>query len=361
MSTELTSPDDDLRVMQLNDVGAVEAYKRVGGETVLGALIPESFDVANGRFVQFTNGKIYSSALSGSWMVKGAILACYEACGGPTGRLGFPTSDERLIGNPEDVGGGWVGEFQNGMIQCLNTGKESPEIIITESSLAPGRNFSYRHSYADHGVVYQVFVGQEYNLSRLRRFGDIERFYDKCPAPLIVDCGANIGTSAVWFSQLFPKAETVAIEPDSGNFDLLKNNTAGLNVHAVRGAIAGKSGVLRLVDPGEGEWGYRTMGDGIPLGEVRAYSMAELVSVMPESVPFILKIDIEGAEGDLFRDDVDLYAQFPVIVIELHDWMLPGGGTSRPFLEWHIARDRDFVYHGENVFSMCNRKLLSAT
>ncbi len=77
----------------------------------------------------------------------------------------------------------------------------------------------------------------------------------------------------------------------------------------------------------------------------------------PARTPFILKIDIEGGEADLFDDEPEVFARFPVLIIELHDWMLPRGGTSRPFLRWHAAQDRDFVHIGENVFSLCNTLL----
>lgn len=356
MSTDVSSTHDQFRAVKQRHPGISDAYNRVGGEAVLGAPISGSSQVGDGLVVEFANGNIYSSPLVGAQLVKGGILASYQACGGPTGRLGFPTTDEAVVGNPDNVGGGWVSEFENGIISCLNNG-QSYEITVAERNLSSGRTFSYRDSYADRGVVHQVFVEHDYNIRRLRRFGEIERFYQDCAAPLIVDCGANIGASAVWFSQEFPKAKTVAIEPDAQNFKFLAENSGGLNVQPVLGAIAGKPGVLRLVDPGEGEWGYRTMGEGIPLGEVRAYSIGEVLSLAPEFVPFILKVDIEGAEEDLFREEAEIFGRFPLVIIELHDWMLPRGGTSRPFLEWHIGRDRDFVHHGENVFSICNELL----
>jgi hypothetical protein len=44
-----------------------------------------------------------------------------------------------------------------------------------------------------------------------------------------------------------------------------------------------------------------------------------------------------------------------VLVIELHDWMLPRAANSGPFLREIAVRDRDFVYHGENIFSISNQ------
>ena len=225
------------------------------------------------------------------------------------------------------------------------------------SATALGPSISHRDTHADREVIRQVFTDRDYEVSRFTRGNDLERYYRDCDQPLIIDCGANIGAAAVWFAHVYPKAEIVAIEPDADNFALLEQNTTTRNVRPVCGAIAAHSGSVQLVDPGKGEWGYRTIGDGAPIGEVRAYSLGELIALASDREPFILKIDIEGAEGQLFREAPELYSRFPLVIVELHDWLLPGQGTSQPFLEWQASQDRDFVHHGENIFSFCNRRL----
>jgi len=71
--------------------------------------------------------------------------------------------------------------------------------------------------------------------------------------------------------------------------------------------------------------------------------------------PFIAKIDIEGAEAELFSRNLDWVAATPLIIIELHDWLMPKQGTARSFLKCVAAQDRDFVYFGENVLSLRNQ------
>ena len=70
--------------------------------------------------------------------------------------------------------------------------------------------------------------------------------------------------------------------------------------------------------------------------------------------PFIVKIDIEGGEQDVFSGNTEWVARTPVLIIELHDWLIPKGGTSGPFLKCISALDRDFVYIGEAIFSIAN-------
>jgi FkbM family methyltransferase len=220
--------------------------------------------------------------------------------------------------------------------------------------LNSGRTLWHRGSRADLGVIHQIFEQHDYDLSRLARFEQIQAFYNSCPEPVILDCGANLGASCVWFAHAYPRSKIVAIEPDADNFSLLEKNCMGERVMGYHGAIASKPGTLALVDPGNGEWGYRTSDhDEHAIAKVRAYSIDELLQNEP-GIPFILKIDIEGAEQELFSSPSRDIDRFPVIIIELHDWMFPAESTSRPFLKWHASHNRDFVHYGENVFSISN-------
>ena len=220
------------------------------------------------------------------------------------------------------------------------------------------RSFEHRGSPADVGVFEQIFVAQDYSLGRLRRGRELVQRYEAMLAsgktPIIVDAGANIGASVVYWGIHFPKAQILAIEPDKANFALLRKNTQGLNVILHEAAIGSIEGSASLSDPGEGEWGYRTARDdagGLPI-----LSMDSLLEggVAANAAPFTAKIDIEGAEADLFAANTDWVQSFDLLIIELHDWMLPGQGTSRNFLKCIANLDRDFLHIGENIFSIRN-------
>lgn len=68
----------------------------------------------------------------------------------------------------------------------------------------------------------------------------------------------------------------------------------------------------------------------------------------------MVKIDIEGGESDLFSANTEWVAKTPLIIIELHDWLLTGTANSRTFLQCIAGHNRDFVHIGENVFSIDN-------
>lgn len=63
-----------------------------------------------GLYQTFQSGVIYQSAATGAFEVNGTILAHYQALGGPSSILGYPTSDEMDTG----AYGGRFNTFQNG-------------------------------------------------------------------------------------------------------------------------------------------------------------------------------------------------------------------------------------------------------
>ncbi|RKE26234.1 FkbM family methyltransferase [Paraburkholderia sp. BL23I1N1] len=221
--------------------------------------------------------------------------------------------------------------------------------------LPGGRRFIYRPSTADRMVCEQIFFSRDYATDHLARAKEIGDFYETCPDPIIVDAGANMGAAAVWFALTYPKAKVLAVEPDAANYGLLTRNAASFpSVVPLNAAIAAHSGTLYLNDPGVGAWGYRTAEQpGERSNAVEAMTL-EQVLAKSSGTPFILKIDIEGAESDLFSRHAAELDQFPLVIIELHDWMLPRESSSLNFLKWHVEMKRDFVNYGENVFSISN-------
>jgi hypothetical protein len=105
------------------DGPTAEAFRKAGGEAVLGLPTAQPEKVADGTVQAFANGTIYSSPATGAHLVQGEILRVYNEKGGPAGELGFPTSDEsQTAGGPDVANGGWISEFQHGTITWLNKG-----------------------------------------------------------------------------------------------------------------------------------------------------------------------------------------------------------------------------------------------
>lgn len=210
----------------------------------------------------------------------------------------------------------------------------------------------------DRAVLYQMFADEHYRLTRLARGDELSAVYESIVSagrtPLVIDCGANIGLSAKYFSLEFPDARIIAIEPEKENMAQARRNCPSENVHFRLAAVASHATRGSLYDPGQGSWAFRVEDDGI--GDINMISIDDLLldPVCRDCVPFIVKIDIEGGEGELFSQNTSWIDRFPLLVIELHDWMLPGSANSATFLQAIAHRSRDFVYLNECVFSIAN-------
>lgn len=223
------------------------------------------------------------------------------------------------------------------------------------------RKFVFRaDSVGDTGVVDQIFRAADYYIHPDTRFQNLLRYMAAQSVggkrPLVVDAGANIGASSVYFALQYPSGRVVAIEPEKGNADLLRRNSEGLDIVVREAALGAEPGTAFLSDPGHSDWGFRVGESGaLPVSMV---SMPELLEESEAQLfPLVCKIDIEGGEAALFAKNTAWVDRFPLIIIELHDWLFPGEGNSRNFLRAIAANDFDFMYRGENAFCFNNRLL----
>ena len=202
-----------------------------------------------------------------------------------------------------------------------------------------------------------IFDRNEYGFERLVRRDELTALYESIlaqgHAPLIIDCGAHGGFATKFFAETYPHARIVALEPDEENFELAQRNNAQDGVSILRAAIGNSDGLGRL-RRGHNSLAHRV--DADPNGRTRILSVNSILDRERRSGarPFIVKIVIEGFEADLFEKNTDWIDAFPVLIIELHDWMLPGAANSRNFLREMAKRNRDFVYFGKNIFSISN-------
>ena len=176
-----------------------------------------------------------------------------------------------------------------------------------------------RNESSDYKVFQQVFINGEYKpLLDIVDLNGIE-------VKNVIDAGANIGLSTNYFLERFPNANVICIEPDKNNFKTLEFNVQQRkdNVRLYNKALWHKNEILYLTDKfrdGE-EWSrsISTSNQG-SLSEVVATTVDELIK--ENSLPTIdlFKIDIEGAEFELFRNssNLDHLNNTKVIAIEVH-------------------------------------------
>lgn len=212
-------------------------------------------------------------------------------------------------------------------------------------------------SYEDWATVFEIFGREEYLPSGLEITQQIKKSYEFMMAsglkPLILDLGANIGVSSLFFSSHFPMAETLSVEPQSDNFNLMVQNLVKLpQIQPLHAAVAAKDGTLQIFSgSGKGNNAFRTFSEGlsVPLESVPSLSPQTLLAKRADCSPFLVKIDIEGFESQLFGENFEWLDSFPVVLCEIHDWMLPGSASSNALLKALTRSKRDIVISGENL------------
>jgi FkbM family methyltransferase len=193
-----------------------------------------------------------------------------------------------------------------------------------------------RPGTTDRQVFREVFLFKEYNFP-----------LDHKPS-VIIDAGANIGLATIFFKTRFPEAIVYAIEPDSGNFAvLIQNAKAFMGTHVLHSALWRNDSYLRIKDKRENAWAFQ-------VEECRQETPDSLSAISIETLMKnnnitqidLLKLDIEGAEKDVFTSNYEYWLpRTRVIIIELHDWMKEG--CSREFFRAIINyRFRVSIYAG---------------
>ncbi len=145
-----------------------------------------------------------------------------------------------------------------------------------------GIPFAYRQVNEDLALMRIIFQNEEYLLP-------LQNFQPR----LILDCGANIGCSAVYFNIKYPHAKIYAVEPQEDNFALLNYNAfPRKNIHAIKSAVWDKETFIRVEDRG-----FETTED-----DPEAFKTVTISKILSESgfdEIDLLKIDIEGAEKEV--------------------------------------------------------------
>lgn len=140
---------------------------------------------------------------------------------------------------------------------------------------------------------------------------------------VIVDVGANIGLASAYFATRYPDARVLAIEPEAENFRLLRQNLrAYKNVQPIRAALWSNNTRVELKDIGKGSWAFQV--EEGPTGTIPAITLSTLLAESAISYVDAMKIDIEGAESEVFKGTPDWIPRVGLLMIELHDRFKPG-------------------------------------
>jgi FkbM family methyltransferase len=159
-----------------------------------------------------------------------------------------------------------------------------------------------------------------YTQSVLEIFEDeVYKFNTPNNSPTIIDCGANIGLSIIYFKRLYPNANITAFEPDPDIFDLCKYNCNQFNlqdVEIVNAAVWKENTEMTFF--ADGALGGNIMAEGKNNTGTKVKA-EKLSSYLDRPIDF-LKIDIEGAEYEVLKSCKDLLGNVQNLFVEYHSF-----------------------------------------
>lgn len=174
-------------------------------------------------------------------------------------------------------------------------------LLNNKFRIADGRSFYYS---------YQEIFTQE-----------IYRFVSANDNPMIIDCGANYGTSVLYFKHIYPKARIVAFEADPYIFSFLKQNVEQHKLKDVKIynlALWNEETTISFIS--EGADGGRITDDAKKSRNAVAVQTVCLSKYIGNSKIDMLKMDIEGAEYLVLEECADKLKQVENIFIEYHSF-----------------------------------------
>lgn len=174
-----------------------------------------------------------------------------------------------------------------------------------------------RKGKCDVGTFNQIFLDKEY---------DINLTFEP---RLIVDAGANIGLTTIFFSRKFSAAKIISIEPETENFEYLQKNTIGFpNVIVLNKAVWINDGRISLIKSNSYDSHSVTESEESS-DSVESIMLSTILEEYNIEMVDILKIDIEGAEREIFAGNFQNWLpKIRILVIELHDRLKPGCSMS---------------------------------
>lgn len=136
----------------------------------------------------------------------------------------------------------------------------------------------------------------------------------------IIDLGANIGLSALFFATKYPTSTIVAVEPDPNTFAVLQKNCQPFsNIILINAAVAKQKGAISFFrNEKHNASSLHRRSDADSEIVVTALTLRDIFEQNHIDVADIVKFDIEGAEFDCFQDWQDWF-RIKTITGEIHE------------------------------------------
>ena len=178
-------------------------------------------------------------------------------------------------------------------------------------------NISLRECGSDFSTFHEIAVEEVYG-PVLRAVGNFQT---------VIDLGANIGLASLYFAYNSPTCRVLSVEPNCETYELLVRNVLKLNrsgrCQTLKAAVWGAHQRLTFNQKAPADrysiFAVRVASANEP-SVVEGYTMTELLDYSGFDRVDLLKVDIEGAERELFStQDLSWLARVGAIAIEFHE------------------------------------------
>jgi FkbM family methyltransferase len=211
--------------------------------------------------------------------------------------------------------------------------------------IKPGAKLYYRLNRGDLQGIREVWLDSAYRLP--------------FPAPggVLLDLGANIGLASVWLHCHYSFSSQIAVEPDPANIAILRENFAcnGIEAEILQAAIGPEEGEALF---SFSEWS--NLGHISTSGtRVQVVSVPAIMERFHLSEIDLMKIDIEGAEQDLFLRQAQWLRKVRGIIIEFHPNSVDYPLLTRTVESYGLKYLPANTVFKNNMDSFCRAELLS--
>lgn len=249
-------------------------------------------------------------------------------------------------------------DLQELLAKGYNITRKGKAICI--NGIDPNDSFKYfiRPGTADKKVFYQVIIENEY----MPMINIIKNKATGSSINNIVDAGSNIGMTILFFNKFFPDANIISIEPDDDNFTHqeknIKINSLNKSVRLLKNALwknnTDQLAISNNFRDGDSWAKSVTLENTNNSPFIKAITIKDIKNQFgKDSIIDLLKIDIEGAEAELFKDAEFIQVlkeSVKFLCLEIHDELNIRQNIYKIFSEINFS----FQENGETCFCVNN-------
>lgn len=134
--------------------------------------------------------------------------------------------------------------------------------------------------------------------------------------PIIIDAGGYIGLSVLYFKKIYPNSKITVIEPNPSVLSILKENISNNKLEGVElvdVCLGRKEGKTTFYLSGS-DGGSVFSSKNSPSVEVKVKKLSTFINAPVD----LLKMNIEGLEGDVFEEIEDKLSMIREVIFEYH-------------------------------------------